>query len=398
MPSLHLIRGDLSRLARGHPWVFRSEIDRIDGNPGAGDAVDVRGPRGASLGWAFYSPSSRIAARRIALGPDPRPFEELLRERLAAALALRGRVLERAPCHRVVSSEADRLPGLIVDAYEDRVVLQTLTAGMDRRKDAILDALDDALAPRVVVERNDAPVRALEGLAPVVRMLRGSESDARFEIEIEGVWLGVDLTSGHKSGLYLDQIANQKLVARHARGARVLDAFCHEGGFALRCAAGGAGSVLAVEVSESAARVAAENVDRNGLGSVVSIVAANAFDVLRSEDLAVARGERPPYDLVILDPPSFTRSRSKIPAAARGYKEIHLRACRILGPRGCLATFCCSHHVGRDAFERIVVEAAADAGRTLRRAESYAQPPDHPVLPAIPETEYLKGFLYEVVA
>jgi len=395
MFALHLRRGDLSRLSRGHPWVFANEIARIDGEPQAGDAVEVRDARGTSLGWGFYSPASRIAVRRLALRPDPRSFEQLIRDRLRTALELRRRTCAGTTCHRAVSSEADRLPGLVVDAYGDRVVIQTLTAGMDRRKDALLVALDEALAPRVIVERNDAPVRALEGLTPVRAVLRGSEEDVRFEVALDGVCFAVDLWSGHKGGLYLDQRENQRRVACHARGARVLDAFCYQAGFALHCAAAGAASVLAVEISDPAARVAQANVARNGMAGVVSVSAANAFDLLRSED--AGRGGPPPYDLVILDPPSFTRSRATVDAAARGYKEIHLRACRLLGPGGLLATFCCSHHVGRDAFERIVVDAAADARRTLRRAEVYGQPPDHPVLPAIPETEYLKGFLFEIV-
>lgn len=395
--SVYLRRGDLSRLTRGHPWVFASEIDRASGEPQAGDAVDVLDPRGAPLGWGFFSPASRIAVRRLAVRPDARPFQVLARERIAASRDLRRRTCSGATCFRVVSSEADFLPGLLVDLYEDRVVFQTLTAGMDRRKDEILAAIDDALSPRVIVERNDAAVRSLEGLAPLCGVVRGTEQDARFEVDLDGVRLGVDLLTGHKGGLYLDQRVNHRLVAAHARGARVLDAFSYHGGFALHCAAAGAASVCAVEISDSAVRAAQTNVGRNGAAGVVSVVEANAFDFLKSADAAAARAATRPYDLVILDPPSFTRSRSSVGAAARGYKEIHLRACRLLGPGGRLATFCCSHHVSRDAFERIVVDAAADARRTIRRAESYRQPPDHPVLPAIPETEYLKGFLFEIV-
>ncbi len=396
MRAVHLTRGD-PRLERGHPWVFASQIARVDADVQAGEAVEVRDARGASLGWGFYSPTSRIAVRRLTSGPDRRSFERLVRDRIAEARDLRRKACPDATCLRLVSSDADRLPGLVVDAYGDRIVVQLLTAGMDRAKTEILAALDEALAPRVVVERSDASVRALEGLPVVRRIVRGTEDDARFEVDVDGVRFAVDLTSGHKGGLYLDQRENHRRVARHARGARVLDAFCYHGGFALHCAAAGAASVRAVEITDAAAQVAAANVERNGLGSVVTVEAANAFDVLRAEGRAHAKDGRPPYDLVILDPPSFTRSRASVDAAARGYKEIHVRACHLLGPGGRLATFCCSHHVGRDAFERIVIDAAADAHRTLRRADVYGQPPDHPVLPAIPETEYLKGFLYEVV-
>ncbi len=396
MIAVYLRRGDLARLARGHPWVFATEIERVAGDPSPGDAVEVRDARGAPLGWGFFSPASRIAVRRLATRPDARSFAEVVRARIGAAHELRRRTCGGATCFRLVSTEADLLPGLIVDVYEDRVVFQTLTAGMDRRKDEILAALDEALSPRVIVERNDAGVRSLEGLEPVRGMVRGAERDARCEVELDGVRFGVDLLTGHKGGLYLDQRQNHRLVAGHARGARVLDAFCYHGGFALHCAAAGAASVRAVESSDPAVEAARSNVARNEATGVVSVIAANAFDFLKSAD-AESRGGSRPYDLVILDPPSFTKSRASVGAAARGYKEIHLRACRLLGPGGRLATFCCSHHIGRDAFERIVVDAAGDARCTIRRVESYGQPTDHPVLPAIPETEYLKGFLFEIV-
>ena len=374
---------------RGHPWIFASQIARVDHGVQAGDPVEVRDPRDAFLGWGFYSPTSRIAVRRLTLGPDARPFARLLRDRIGEALALRRRACPGATCFRLVSSEADRLPGLLVDVYGDRIVLQLLTVGMDRSREEILLALDEVLAPRVVVERSDAGARALEGLEPVRHVVRGTDDDMRFEVELDSVRFAVDLTSGHKGGLYLDQLENHRRVARHAAGARVLDAFCYDGGFALHCATAGAAHVHAIEISDAVARLARANVERNGFQRIVTVETANAFDALRAA--------RPPYDLVILDPPSFTKSRASVDAAARGYKEIHLRACRLLEPGGRLATFCCSHHVGRDRFERIVIDAAADARRTLRRIASYGQPPDHPVLPAVPETEYLKGFLYEIV-
>jgi 23S rRNA (cytosine1962-C5)-methyltransferase len=388
MLAVHLSRGD-ARLVRGHPWVFASQIARLDRGVQAGDPVEVRDPHDACLGWGFYSPTSRIAVRRLTLGRDERPFATLLRERLREALDLRRRARPAASCFRLVSSDADRLPGLVVDVYDDRLVLQLLTVGMDRAREEILLALDEVLAPRVVVERSDAGARALEGLEAVRHVVRGTDEDTRFEVELDSVRFAVDLSSGHKGGLYLDQRENHLRVARYAAGARVLDAFCYDGGFALHCAAAGASHVHAIEISAALAQLARANVERNGFERLVTVETANAFDALRAA--------RPPYDLVILDPPSFTKSRASVDAAARGYKEIHLRACRLLGRGGRLATFCCSHHVGRDAFERIVVDAASDARRSLRRVESYGQPSDHPVLPAVPETEYLKGFLYEIV-
>jgi 23S rRNA (cytosine1962-C5)-methyltransferase len=259
---------------------------------------------------------------------------------------------------------------------------------MEQRLVAIGAAIEELFHPKVVWLRNDASVRTLEGLDRESRLWSGSESDLDVDVEVNALRLGVDLRMGHKGGLYLDQLDNQALVAARANGRTVLDCFSYQGGFALAAAKAGAARVTAVEISEPMAARIAANADANGVA--VDVVCANAFDFLR-----VAEG---PYDLVVLDPPSFTRTRSGGEGALRGYKEIHLRASKLLSPGGLLATFTCSQHIDRSAFEAVIVEAATDARRPVRRLASYGQPADHPILPHIAETEYLKGALYQALS
>ncbi len=287
-------------------------------------------------------------------------------------------------------SESDALPGLIVDRYGDHLVLQTLTLAMDMRRDLIVAALIETLKPTSIVERNDAPVRIAEGLEQRVSVLHG-EAPAPFALNIGGLDFEMDLMRGQKTGFYLDQVDSYAAVARHANGRRVLDCFANQGAFALACAKAGAASVLAVEISEDACGNIRGNAARNGLA--VDVRAENAFDFLKAAD---SGGERAPFDLIILDPPSFTRSKGKLEDALRGYKEIHLRALKLLAPDGMLATFCCSHHVSREHFLGTINDATVDAKRTLRQIATFSQAADHPIIPTLPETEYLKGFLFEL--
>jgi 23S rRNA (cytosine1962-C5)-methyltransferase len=274
------------------------------------------------------------------------------------------------------------------------------SAGMDQRKQLIARVLQKLLSPRAILERNDIGARKFEGLPDASGVLTGrlpADELRAWPVWINGLKFEVDLEAGHKTGFYLDQQVNQARIAELARGARVLDAFCFIGGFGLHAARAGASFVIGVDQSESSVRVAEHLAQRNGLEDRCQFVAANAFDWLRAQ--TTAAGEKPEaFDMVILDPPSFTRNRAAVPDALRGYKEIHLRALRLLRPGGILATFCCSHHVDARTFERTVGEACLDARRPVRRLAIYTQAPDHPILPAIPETEYLKGFAYEVLA
>ena len=411
MVTIQLRPGGTHRVLAGHCWVYDNEIGQIIGSPPDGSIVKLLDPRGRFLGVGFYNSKSQIRVRLLSRHSDEITMD-FLRDRIAAAWEYRRRrrqdatadpALPGAPphvgayeaigtdCCRVVSSEADLLPGLIVDKYADHLVLQTLTLAFDRRKADIVQLLADLLKPRAIVERNDAPVRKFEGLEATRGVLLG-DSDGKLNVDFGGLKFDLSLLEGHKTGFYLDQQVNYARVAALAAGKRVLDAFSYMGAFSLFCAKAGAAHVTGVEIDESNVAVAKANAEANGLADKIDFRAQNAFDFLAASQKA---GET--YDLIILDPPSFTRTRANVNEAARGYKEIHVRALRMLQPGGLLATFCCSHHVTREMFEQIIAEAAGDTRRDVRLLERLSQSPDHPILPAVPETEYLKGAVLEVL-
>ena len=289
----------------------------------------------------------------------------------------------------LVSSESDGLPGLIIDRYGLHLVLQTLTLAMDRRKELIVEVAKQLLSPSSIVERNDAPIRKAEGLGLVTGFLFG-EPQERIALEAKGIRFHVDLLTGHKTGLYLDQLDNDETVAELAGGMRVLDCFANQGAFAIACAKAGASAVTAVEISGHLVKLINENAQLNGV--TITTEEKNVFDYLSSQIRENAQ-----FDLIILDPPSFTKSKESLNSARRGYKEIHLRALQLLPPNGYLATFSCSHHVSREMFLEMIVEASVDAKRYVRIVKYLSQPLDHPGLPHIPETEYLKGYLLQVL-
>lgn len=373
-------RGE-ARVARGHPWVFRSDVVR-DGQATPGAVVRVETSRARPLGFAFFSSRSEIRLRMIGRGPAlPGDW---LRERLSRALAWRETVAAGAEAYRVVHGEGDELPSLVVDRYGDYLVVQTLSQGTERAKDEIASALVELLRPKGILERNDPKVRALEGLESVVSVLRG-EVPQWVEVAEGDVRLRVDLHRGQKTGLFLDQRENHLAARAYARG-RVLDAFAYDGGFALQVARA-AREVLAVDLSEEALERVRSNAALNGLDNVTPRV-ANVFDLLRAFDDARER-----FDTVILDPPAFAKSRSAVAKAVRGYKEINLRALKILKPGGCLVTCSCSYHVHEDDFEALLADAATDAGVPVAVVERRRQARDHPVLLGVPETHYLKCFV-----
>lgn len=389
MTTVQLRAGGTHRVLAGHCWVYDNEIGKTTGSPADGGVVKLLDPRGRFLGIGFYNSKSQIRVRLLSRHSEE-INTEFLRARLKAAWAHRER-FSRTDCCRVVSSEADLLPGLIVDKYGDHLVLQTLTLGMDQRKAELVSLLAELLKPRAIIERNDAPIRKHEGLSPTRGVLHG-ECDGRVTVEFGGLKFDLNLLEGHKTGFYLDQAANYARVAAHAAGKRVLDAFSYMGAFSLLCANAGAPRVLGIEIDAENVAAAQANAAANGLADRVEFRAQNAFDFLSA---AVKAGET--YDLIILDPPSFTRTRANVGEAARGYKEIHVRALKMLGPGGLLATFCCSHHVTREMFEQLIAEAAADTRRDVRLLERLSQAPDHPILPTVPETEYLKGAILQVM-
>lgn len=376
-----------SRIFHGHDWVYFSEILKSFGSPVDGEVISIKDGKDRMLGSAIYNSKSQIVARRFSRQRQQLDAD-FFRRRIGQAIEYRERRgVEMSRC-RLVWSESDGLPGVIVDRYGDCLVLQTLTLAMDQRKDLIVDALRELCSPRTILERNDAPIRRAEGLESVVGVLFG-ETPGPVTIELLGLRFEVDLVHGQKTGFYLDQIDNYAATAAWAKGKRVLDCFANQGAFALACARAGAASVKAVEISGECVGLIRKNAAANDI--TLEALEANVFDFLKEEERLGAQ-----YDFIILDPPSFTKSREKIHDALRGYKEIHLRALKLLSPGGMLATFSCSHHINDELFRNVVGEAAVDAKRTLRLLARFGQAADHPVVLNLPETEYLRGFLFEL--
>lgn len=392
MAVVHLTRDRGKRVESGHPWVYQTEIDRVEGDYTPGDIVDVVDHRGRFLGRGYINPISMITVR-IMTTQRERVDGEFLRGRIEAAWRLRRDVLEdeNSDSCRVVFGESDFLPGLIVDKFADQLVIQTLALGIDRWKDVIVEALDEIVRPRGIYERNDVPVRELEGLEQRKGWLRGS-FDPTIVIRENGLRLHVDFANGQKTGYFLDQRENRASIKEFARGARVLDCFCYTGSFALHAAMYGAKDVIGIDISDDAIKMAERNAALNGLENRCTFIAGNVFDELRSLDRAGRT-----FDLVILDPPAFAKSKSGLDGAIRGYKEINLRAMRILSPGGFLATSSCSYHVSESLFLEVVREAARDAKRMLRLIEMRRQARDHPILLGYDESYYLKYLILQVV-
>ncbi len=396
LPTVLLRPGEADRVVAGHPWIYQGSILRLTAAAADGDIVQVKDHRQRFLGIGFFNSKSKIHVRVIAterLAVDEAFFEQ----RIRAALAVRQKHLRAATSFRVVNAEGDFLSGLVVDKYEDVLVVQTSALGMDTRKKLIVAALQKIFSPRAILERNEMASRKFEGLPDANGVLTG-ESDGKVTVNLNGLRFEADLVAGHKTGLYLDQQVNYQRVAEFASGAQVLDCFAFLGGFGLHAARAGAAHVHSLDQSAEAVAAAARNATANGVAEKCSFEAANVFDWLKAQTVTRPH-ERviPRFDLIVLDPPSFTRNRASVPDALRGYKEIHLRALKLLKTGGTLATFCCSHHVDATIFQEVILAAAFDARVMLRRVAAYSQSPDHPILPAIPETEYLKGFAFEVV-
>ena len=387
---LILNKGVRHRILVGHPWVFASEVERIEGQAEDGGTIEIRSAKGECLGSAIYNSHSQIVARRYSteIGALDANF---LGKRLDAALAYRATPLTTisTPARRLVWSESDQIPGLIVDQYNDVLVLQTLTLAMSRRQSIIADLLLQKTGCRVILARNDAPVRQLEGL-PLERNALHGEYHAPTHVRIANIGYDLDLWSGQKTGFYLDQAENYSAVAAYAPGRRVLDCFTNQGAFALSARKAGAVSCRAIDQSAEALRHAAITAQAEGLA--IEWLQGNVFDLLRRYEQ-----NRETFDLIVLDPPSFTKTKGNKTSALRGYHELHLRALRLLTPGGILATFSCSHHVTAEDWSDLLQKAAAETGVTLRLRQRLGQSSDHPVLVNVPETEYLRGYVLEKV-
>lgn len=375
-------RGE-ERLRSGHPWIYRSDLADVRAEPGT--VVAVRGPRHRALGLALYSSRSQIALRMLLRGPgeDPGAVGALLRQRIDAALAFRRSLDIDATAYRLIHGEADLLPSLIVDRYGDHLVVQALSQGMDRLLPAVVAELGERLQPRGILARNDPKVRQLEGLDQRVDVLAG-EVPELVRVTEHGIEYEVDLRLGQKTGLFLDQRENRAAATLYARG-RLLDCFSYNGGFALtlarRCS-----ETIAIDISEDAVARIRANALRNGVA--IDARVGNVFDELRGLDRT---GER--FDTIVLDPPAFAKSKTAIAKATAGYKEINLRALRLLNPGGTLVTCSCSYHVNEAMLAEIIYEASVDAQVHVTVVEKRMQGRDHPVLLGVPETYYLKCFI-----
>lgn len=396
LPTILLKPGEADRIVAGHPWVYHGSILRLTAQAGDGEMVQVKDHRQRLLGVGYYNSKSRINVRVLA--PERVEVDQtFFEERIRAALAVRQRHLPNATSFRVVNAESDFLSGLIVDKYEDVLALQISALGMEKRKEKIVAALQKIFSPRAIVERSDVASRKFEGMTEANGVIAG-ELSGPVSVNLNGLTFETDLIGGHKTGMYLDQQANYEAVAQFAKDAQVLDCFSFLGGFGLHAARAGAARVLLLDQSAEAVAASTRNAQANGLRNQCHAETVNVFDWLKAQT-AVKPHEKviPRFDLVVLDPPSFTRARATVPDALRGYKEIHIRALKLLKPGGTLATFCCSHHVDAVTFQDVILSAAYDTRHVLRRVATYAQSLDHPIIPMIPETEYLKGFAFEVV-
>ncbi len=385
MSTAAITRKGEDRARGGHPWIYRSDVADVQAE--AGDLVAVTGARGRLVGHALFSDRSEITLRMVSLGSEPPPAA-FVRDRLAAALAFRESLQLDTTAYRLVHGEADRLPSLIVDRYGDYLVVQALSQGIDRRLPDIVAALGELVAPRGILARNDPRVRQLEGLEQKVELLAG-DVPARIEIREGAVRYEVDPWHGQKTGLFLDQRENREAALRYARG-RLLDAFSYNGGFALALAPK-CDSVLAVDISEDAVARIRANAAANGLAHVEAR-AMNVFDELRELERTGAR-----FETIVLDPPAFAKNKASVRKALSGYKEINLRALKLLEPGGFLVTCSCSYNVTEDLFLDVVTEAAADARAEVALVEKRAQGRDHPILLNVPETHYLKCLILRKV-
>ncbi len=386
---VRLVRGREHTVLAGYLWVYAGHIAEMAGEPAPGDVVEVCTHSGRVIGRGLFNAHSKIRVRLLTFRDEPID-EKFWASRIAAAQALRRRIVSGTTAYRLIHGESDLLPGLIVDRYADVLVMQTLSFGMARRKDLLADLLVQATDASSVYLRNDVHSLTLEGLPVEQRFLRG-ESPTTIEIHEGTARFTVDIEHGQKTGWFCDQRENRLAVAPLAEGTTVLEAFCHTGAFGIQAALHGAASVLGLDVSRDAVKMAREHAAMNKVEERCQYRDADAFDEFPRLERAGAR-----FDLVILDPPSFARTKQAVPQALAGYKQINLRALRLVRPQGFLATCSCSHHVGEEEFWRMLQDAACDAKRQLRLIERRSQARDHPVLASMPETRYLKCFILQV--
>jgi 23S rRNA (cytosine1962-C5)-methyltransferase len=392
--SIILKKSADSFIKRKHPWIFSGALEKVDGNPSKGETVQIFTSEKKLVGLGSFSPSSQIRVRVWTLNPGEKVDEEFFREKINQAKSLREKILNVSltNAYRIINSESDGLPGLIVDRYGEYIVCQFLSSGVEFFKEVVTDILNDMFKPKGIYERSNVDVREKEGLKSAKGSLRGTEPEDLVEILENGFKFLVDIKEGHKTGFYLDQRDNRKLISAFAKEKTVLNCFSYTGGFSVYALTSGAEKVTQVETSASALDLSLRNFELNNLNpSSVENINDDVFTVLRK-----FRDERKTFDLIILDPPKFADSASQIQKASRGYKDINLLAIKLLNPGGILFTFSCSGHVSQELFQKIVSDAALDSGREVKIIKQLAQSSDHPVLTNFPEGLYLKGLVCSV--
>lgn len=391
MPSIILKRPADNFIKRKHPWIFSGAIEKVEGNPSNGETIKIFTSNKSLIGYGSCSPSSQIRVRVWSFNPEEKIDFNFFRKRILAASEIRKQFIETSQtnAYRIINAESDGLPGLIVDKYSDFLVCQFLSAGTEVNKKAILESLDDIFKPNGIFERSDIEVRTKEGLQPVQGLINGTHPPDLIEVQENGFKFLVDLKNGHKTGFYLDQRDNRKLVSEFSKGKNVLNCFSYTGGFSVYALASGAEKVIQVESSLSALEIAGKNIELNGLNiSNIENINDDVFKVLRK-----FRDERKKFDLIIQDPPKFAESASQVQQAGRGYKDINLLAMKLLNPGGILFTFSCSGHISPELFQKIVADAALDSGREVKIIKLLTQATDHPVSTNFPEGLYLKGLI-----
>ncbi len=387
MEAIRLRAGHERRLLRGHKWIFSNEIEDSLAGFEPGDWVEVYSKKGVSFGAGYINPHSLIAVRLVC-PPGKEPTREFIEGLFRDAWSRRKGLYPDSGCYRVVFGESDGLPGLVVDRYEDVLVYQIGTVGMARMEPLLRSVMLDVFKPKALVCRNDSSVRTLEGLLPEKEVVHGEVANPCW-VGIDGLEFGVDFLDGQKTGLFLDQRENRNALRRWAPGKRVLDLFCYDGGWALAAASAGAVEVVGVDGSAPAVVRARANASRNGLEGVCIFEEGDVFGYLK-------KLEKGRFDVIVLDPPAFAKSKASLGEAQKGYTDLNRRAMLALAPGGMLATCSCSYHFTGELMEEALLKAAQASGRQLRLYEVRGQSPDHPVLPAMPETRYLKCFFLEV--
>jgi 23S rRNA (cytosine1962-C5)-methyltransferase len=391
VPSVYLKKSADKFIKRKHPWIFSGAIEKIDGNPSNGETVQIFTSDKKLIGLGNFSPSSQIRIRVWSFNPEEKIDADFFRNKIDRAKSLREKIIDISAtnAYRIINSESDGLPGVVFDRYGEYLVCQFLSSGAEYFKETITDILNDVFRPKGIYERSDVDVREKEGLVPTKGLLLGEEPEGLVEILENGFKFLVDIKEGHKTGFYLDQRDNRKLVSEYAKEKNVLNCFSYTGGFSVYAIASGAISVTQIDTSSSALELASKNIVLNGLDlSVVENINGDVFEILRK-----FRDERRTFDLIILDPPKFAESASQTQKASRGYKDINLLAFKLLNPGGILFTFSCSGHISQELFQKIVSDAALDSGREVKIFKQLTQSTDHPVSLNFPEGLYLKGLM-----